>query len=75
MKSAILVINCGSSSIKFAVIAPKSEETFLSGIAERLGTQDAILKLKIKDHKNSLPISGAKNFQAIDKILINLENL
>ena len=74
MKSAILVINCGSSSIKFAVIAPESEETFLSGIAERLGTQDAILKLKIKDQKNSLPISGAKNFQAIDQILLNLEN-
>ena len=74
MKPAILVINCGSSSIKFAVIAPKSEETFLSGIADRLGTHDAILEVKVKGYKNSLSISGAKNVQAVDKILLNLAN-
>ena len=72
MKSAILVINCGSSSIKFAVIAPKSEETFLSGIADRLGTQSATLEVKIKGCDRKLSIAGANSIKAVDEILLNL---
>lgn len=72
MKSAILVINCGSSSIKFAVIAPKSEETFLSGIADRLGTQSATLEVKIKSCDRKLSIAGANSVKAVDEILLNL---
>lgn len=42
----ILVINSGSSSIKFQLIQMPSEEIICSGIVERIGYEDAILKYK-----------------------------
>ena len=43
--SPILVINNGSSSLKFSVLDPKSEAVLSSGLAERIGTEEALLKL------------------------------
>jgi acetate kinase len=43
---AILVINCGSSSLKFSLIHPKSGITLLSGLAECLTTPQASIKVK-----------------------------
>jgi acetate kinase len=40
----ILVINSGSSSLKFSVLEVRSESVLASGIAERLGTTEALLK-------------------------------
>src|SRR4051812_50016144 len=37
----VLVINCGSSSLKFAVIEARSGHVGHHGLAERLGTADA----------------------------------
>jgi len=45
---AILVINCGSSSVKFSVIQPQSGVILLSGLAECLTTPQAIIKIKFK---------------------------
>jgi acetate kinase len=42
----ILVINSGSSSIKFQLIKMPSEELICSGIVERIGHEDAVLKYK-----------------------------
>lgn len=39
----ILVINCGSSSIKFALVNEAQEIFMLSGLAERLGSPEAVL--------------------------------
>lgn len=44
--SAILIINCGSSSVKFSLIQPESGITLLSGLAECLSTPDASIKIK-----------------------------
>ena len=44
-ESPILVINNGSSSLKFSVLDPKSEAVLSSGLAERIGTEEALLKL------------------------------
>ena len=51
--SAILVINCGSSSVKFSLIAPKTGISLLSGLAECLTTPQASIKIKhnISDDK------------------------
>ncbi|MGA0332980.1 MAG: acetate/propionate family kinase [Kiritimatiellia bacterium] len=46
MQNHILVINCGSSSIKFALANPVSGEHVLSGLAEKLDSPDASLKWK-----------------------------
>jgi acetate kinase len=50
---AILVINCGSSSVKFSLIQPKSGTTLLSGLAECLNTKQAIIKIKYKGEKQA----------------------
>jgi acetate kinase len=42
----VLVLNSGSSSVKFAVLAPGSGERVLGGIAERVGTPEALLRLR-----------------------------
>lgn len=39
----VLVLNAGSSSLKFVLVDPESSERRLSGIAERLGTDEAEL--------------------------------
>jgi len=44
--SVILVINCGSSSLKFAAIEPHTGSVRVEGIAERLNTPEARLKIE-----------------------------
>jgi len=46
MNNTILVINCGSSSIKFSVTDPQAGSHLLTGLAENLGTSTARLKWK-----------------------------
>ena len=36
-KDLVLVLNCGSSSIKFAILNPQTEKNLFSGLVERLG--------------------------------------
>ncbi len=49
----VLVINCGSSSLKFAVIESESGARALTGLAERLGTAEAVLHWQNAHEKNS----------------------
>jgi acetate kinase len=42
-----LVLNCGSSSVKFAVLRPDTGEQALSGIVERLGSPQANISLQV----------------------------
>ena len=48
----ILTLNCGSSSIKFALMHPKTEQTISSGLVEKLGTADVLLHWHINNKKN-----------------------
>ena len=43
-KKLILILNCGSSSIKFAVIDPKTDYTAISGLIQKIGAKDASIK-------------------------------
>lgn len=44
--SQILVVNAGSSSLKFALVDPATGARCLSGLAERLGTTDAAVAIQ-----------------------------
>src|ERR1700732_3268354 len=63
-QSPILVINNGSSSLKFSVFDPKSEAVLSSGLAERIGTEQGHLKLsdleKVK-HEEKLPLADHRS--------------
>ena len=70
-ESHILVINSGSSSLKFTVFDPASEEVLASGIAERLGTDGAGLKLvdlaqKRHDEGHRWPTIGPHSFESLN---------
>ncbi|MDO5683888.1 MAG: acetate kinase, partial [Propionibacteriaceae bacterium] len=49
MASAVLVLNCGSSSVKFALYDPESKDRLLNGLAERVGTPEASITIKFPD--------------------------
>lgn len=47
----ILVVNCGSSSLKYQLIDMKNEEVMAKGLVERIGLAEGVLTHKWKDQK------------------------
>ncbi|MDF3129823.1 acetate kinase [Kiritimatiellaeota bacterium B1221] len=74
MSKNILVINCGSSSIKFSLADPLSGKHLLSGLAEKLGTADAALEWKGVD-SGSKALGHADHRQALLGIVSLLQTL
>ncbi len=72
-KENILIINCGSSSLKFAVINPSSGEEFINGIAERLGEAEAFIRWKFQGNKESETLNGGAHDAAVEALLHMLE--
>ena len=42
----VLVLNSGSSSVKFALVDPGSGQRVTDGLAERAGTPEAVLRTR-----------------------------
>lgn len=69
-QNLVLVINCGSSSLKFAVFAGSSQDPELSGLAECLGSPEARLKYRIHDGESqTVALSGPGHDAALASIL------
>lgn len=72
----ILVVNCGSSSIKFALVNEADPHFPLSGLAERLGSEEAVLHLQRRNaDKESVPIPGADHIAALTRLLPIVETV
>ena len=69
----ILVINCGSSSIKFALLGETRELPLLSGLAECLGSADAVLRWQAGNDKQRLPMPDADHRGALEQLLPLIE--
>ena len=65
MSKLVLVLNCGSSSLKFAIIDPVSGEEHLSGLAECLGLPDARIKWKLDGKHEAQLGNGAAHEEAL----------
>jgi len=66
----VLVINSGSSSVKFALIDPDSGDRLLVGIAERLGGSDAVLRLSSDGAESRQhELDGGDHRGAVEEIL------
>ncbi|KFX68256.1 propionate kinase [Pseudomonas taeanensis MS-3] len=65
----ILVINCGSSSIKFALVNEDQAQFTLSGLAERLGSHDAVLHWQRGGEQDSLIIPYGLHRAALAQLL------
>jgi acetate kinase len=71
----VLVLNCGSSSAKFAVIDPSTSREHLSGIAQRLGQKEASLDWKQNGIKRSQPLPGAAHEAALRAVVALLREM
>jgi acetate kinase len=69
----VLVLNCGSSSAKFAVIDAKTRHELVSGIAQRLGSPQATLDFKIEGRKESRLLHGAGHDAALRAVVALLQ--
>ena len=66
----ILVLNCGSSSVKYKLIEIKSNETLAEGGVETIGLHDAFIKFKAKDgSKKTVSLNITDHNGAIKSIL------
>ena len=66
----ILVLNCGSSSLKFAIIDTASGDEKLSGLAECLHLDNACIKWKMEGVKGSADLgAGAAHEEALNYIV------
>lgn len=70
-----LVLNCGSSSVKFALLDVRSGAVGLSGLAERLGSGDASARLDLPAGRRSVPLPGGTYAEAFAVIAGALDEL
>lgn len=69
----ILVLNCGSSSVKYKLIEIKSNNVLAEGGIEKIGLPDAFIKFRIKTgEKLKQPLDITDHNGAIKAILSNL---
>lgn len=76
MSKTILVINCGSSSLKFAVIHPQTGQAYLTGLAEKLGLSDATITFsEPAGKKTCLPLTKGEHDEALRLVVARLTEL
>ncbi len=74
-KNLVLVINSGSSSVKFSLFDTRQRTPLASGLADRLGTKEAYLKWNIsRAHSFESPLTKTSHLSAIKTILAGLKN-
>lgn len=70
MSKLVLILNCGSSSLKFAVMDAETGEDMLSGLAECFNLDDARIKWKLHGVKGDAMLgAGAAHQEALDHIV------
>ena len=67
----ILVLNCGSSSLKFQVIDMKNEERIVKGNYERIGGKRSCLRVNVRGEKFEKE-KAARNYEEAIKTVLNL---
>ncbi len=75
-KNLILILNCGSSSLKFAILDPVTGDEKLSGLAEAFHLEDARIKWKLNGEKGNADLgAGAAHSEALNFIVNNIFTL
>ena len=73
INKSVLVINCGSSSVKFAIMNPEDGQVYLSGIAEAMNLPEAFISWRFGDEdKQKANISGYNHEQALAYLVSNI---
>lgn len=71
--SPILVLNSGSSSLKFSLLQPPTWEQLADGMAERLGTPEAVVHFEQNGQRTSRPIPNHVHKFALEQIITALQ--
>ncbi|SUT92204.1 acetate kinase [[Actinobacillus] rossii] len=70
MSKLVLILNCGSSSLKFAILDPVSGDEKLSGLAEAFYLPETRIKWKLHGEKGNADLgAGAAHSEALDFIV------
>lgn len=71
----ILVLNCGSSSLKGAVLDNDSGDVLLSCLAEKLGLPDAYITFKFNGEKHKVELTASPNHTgAVEALMEELKS-
>lgn len=70
----ILVLNCGSSSLKYQLINMENEEVMASGKYERIGEKEAFITHKVNGQKIQIENPAYNHTEAIEFTLKQLVN-
>ena len=82
-----LVINCGSSSLKYQLIDMSTEESMVQGLVERIGIEGSILTQKvegkdkyiintnIKDHKDAIKLVLEALVDSINGVIKSMDEI
>ena len=65
----VLVINCGSSSVKFQLINMANETVLASGMVERIGLSQSLIKFKFGDKDFTKEYNSLDHSSAISEII------
>ena len=68
----ILVLNCGSSSVKYKLIEIKANKVLAEGGVEKIGLPDAFIKFKFDGKKHQMDLDITDHTGAIKEILNNI---
>jgi len=68
----ILVLNCGSSSVKFQLISMTNEEVLASGLVERIGSSDAIITYRPKNKNKIREIREVLNHEVAIELVLSM---
>jgi acetate kinase len=71
----VIVINCGSSSLKFAVLPVDGGAVLVKGLAERLGGPDAVLRIERDGETESLAMPSATHHDALHAAIARMGGL
>src|SRR5690349_7969737 len=69
----ILVINCGSSSLKYQLINMENEMSLAQGLVERIGNEGSVLTQKVEGREKYIIKQGMKDHK--DAIQLVLKTL
>jgi acetate kinase len=70
--SLVLVLNSGSSSLKFAIHDTGSRTPLLSGLAERLGAENPVITFKDSEGKRVISLGDGGHAAALEAVLAEL---
>jgi acetate kinase len=71
----VLVINCGSSSLKFQLTNPETENVVIDGIVEKIGIEGSFIKYKFDGEKGQVKENFADHKEALTKVFNIFEEL